>query len=92
MRRQLLPRGHLPVQRTGERVRRLVRRVFLRGRFAPFAVPLNVTDGPRRSPGRKAGNGCEAGKEYGGMMGEWGTVVLIAVVVLVFLFSGGGGG
>jgi hypothetical protein len=92
MRRQLLPGGHLPVQHTGERVRRLVRRVFLRGRFAPFAVPLNVTDGSWRSPGRKAGNGYESGKEYGGMMGEWGTVILIAVVVLVFLFAGGGGG
>ena len=92
LRRQLLPGGHLPVQHPRERIRFRFRRLFLRGRFAPFAVQLTVVQKARRSPGRKAGNGCESGKEDAGMMGEWGTVVLIAVVVLVFLFAGGGGG
>jgi hypothetical protein len=93
VRGEIVPRGDLPVPRGRERVRLLVRRVFLRGRFAPLAIPLNVIDAARRSPGGlpKPEQGCEC-EEDGGMPGDWGTLVLIAVVVLIFLFSGGGGG
>jgi len=92
LRRQLLPGGHLPVQHPRERIRFRFRRLFLRGRFAPFAVQLTVVQKARRSPGKKVGNGCRLVKGDAGMLGEWGTVFLIAVVVLAFLFAGGGGG
>jgi hypothetical protein len=90
LRGQLLTDGHFPVSRGGERVRLLARRVFLRERFAAVALPLNVTDAARRSPGWKAGKGCRPAKGDAKVLGEWGTLVLIAVVFLFYLFSGGG--
>ena len=92
LRRQLLPGGHLPVRRPRERIRFRFRRLFLRGRLASQAVQLTVVQKARRSPGKKVGNGCRLVKGDAGMLGEWGTVFLIAVVVLAFLFAGGGGG
>jgi hypothetical protein len=52
VRGKIVPGEDLPVPRGRERVRFLVRRVFLRERFTPLAVPLNVTNASRRSPGR----------------------------------------
>jgi len=51
VRGKIVPGEDLPVPRGRERVRFLVRRVFLRERFTPLAVQLNVTDASRRSPG-----------------------------------------
>jgi len=62
LRRQVLTGGHLPVPGPGDRVRLLFRRVFLRRRFVPFAVPLIVMYTVRRSPGNKAGRMRSCGR------------------------------
>jgi len=89
VRRRVFPDGDIPV--SSRRERDLVRRVFLRGRRAPLPVSLRVTirPGGRRA---RSGNGIEPEEEDATMAGDWGTVILIAVVVLVIVLRASGGG
>jgi len=91
LRRQVLTGGHLAVPGPGDRGRLLFRRLFLRGRRTPFPVSLRVTirPGGRRA---RSGNGIEPEEEDATMAGDWGTVILIAVVVLVIVLRASGGG